>query len=115
MEPRSDQAALYDIFSILAALAQAFLQRPAIRRQNKNAGGVGKFLLNLRRALHIDVEQQVVSALFALAQEALRRAVVVAKDAGMFQEFVGRDHRLEFRLQNKEIFLAVFFASGYSL
>src|SRR5271167_3619542 len=52
-----------------------------------------------------------MAALFALAQKPAGGAVVISEDVGILQEFVGRDHGLEFLLRNEKIFLAVLFAS----
>ena len=61
---RGIQTALDHFFTIFAALAQPVFERFAIGRKNEDAGCVRKFLLNLRRALHIDVEQKIAAILF---------------------------------------------------
>ena len=49
---------------------------------------IGQFLLDLRRALHVDVEQQVVTLLFASLQESPRGTVIISEHAGVFKKFV---------------------------
>ena len=66
----------------------------------------GSLLLHLRRALHIDVEDQVVAARERLAQKAARRAVIVAEDFGILQELVFADHPLKFLARDEEVLAA---------
>ena len=67
----------------------------------------GSLCLDLRRALHIDVEQQVFAFLFRLAQKTLRRAVVVAEDVGILEKFILARSSPRIRSRDEKIFAAV--------
>src|SRR5208283_2093031 len=88
------------------------LQLLARRRQDKDAGRLRKFLLHLLRALHVDVENQIVPPRKRLAQKAARGSVIVAKDLGVLQKLLLADHLLELLAGNEKILLATLFAAA---
>src|SRR5208282_3681750 len=90
----------------LAAAAQSAFQLLARWRQDEDAHRIRHLLLHLGRALHVDIEQQVVSASRGLAREAPRRSVVVTEHLSVFKELILADHALELFAADKEILAA---------
>src|SRR5215469_9984245 len=95
-------------------MPEAPFQLFPVRRQDKDAHSIPgrQVLLDQLCSLHINVEQQVVASLLRLAKKSARRAVIIAENIGVFEEFAGGDHRLELALRDKEIFLAVLLAAS---
>src|SRR5437660_521530 len=95
----------------LADPAQPPLQFLAGRRQHKDAHRFRHLLFDLRRTLHVNIEQQIVVARLGFAQEALGRSVIVSEHVGMLQEFIGRQHALKLLPRDEVIFAPVLLAA----
>jgi len=81
-----------------ARVINRFSRSRGRRRQDEHRHQVVAHpLLELLRALPVDVEQHVVTAMQGCVDRRPRRAVVVIEDAGMFQKFVSLDHAAEAR------------------
>src|SRR5262249_33785121 len=61
----------------------------------------------LRRALHVDIEQQVRAGRVRLLEKRPRRAVVVLEDFGPLEQSVGGNHALKLLARDEEVFSAV--------
>src|SRR5579872_4601594 len=109
-----NQAARNYIFAIFTALTQSFFQRPAIRWQNENADCVRKFLLDLGRALHVNIEQQVAALQFRFLQEAAGGSVIISEDFGIFEKLAVLNHLLELGPRYKIILPSISFAATRS-
>src|SRR3546814_13092841 len=69
------------------ARAQAALQLFHRRRQDEDAYDVGpRFLIELLRALPVDIEQHILARLEQFVDARARRAVTVAEDLRPFEE-----------------------------
>src|SRR5689334_6514678 len=93
--------------AVLAASRQTLAQLLPARRQHENQHRVGKELLDLQRALPVDLEDDVEATDDARLDRRLRRAVEVAVDLGPLDELAARDHRAERRLVGEVVFAAV--------
>ena len=51
---------------VLTAFAETLLQFATIGRHDKNTDCIGKFAFDLRRTLHINIQQQIASVLLSL-------------------------------------------------
>src|ERR1700730_5317649 len=91
---------------VLAPAAQPSLQFFARGRQDKNGHRFWHLFLYLRRALHVNLENQIESPSPRFLQPLLRRAVgVFSEDPRILQKFAARDHGVEFRFSDKIIAL----------
>src|SRR5262249_50075272 len=97
---------------IESAIAKPTLELKAIRRKNKNAGGIMNFRFDLCCALNVNIQQEVAPALLCAMQKACSRSVVVAENVGVFQKFAFGDHGLELFAGNEKILFAVLFFSA---
>src|SRR5579863_247527 len=106
-----DQTALDNLFFVFASVAQAPFQRLAVRRQNKNTDSLSEPVFDLLRALHVNIEQNVSSLSFCLAQHIPASSVVVAEYFGVLQKFIRVNHALELVARHEKVLLAIFLAS----
>src|SRR5260370_3151606 len=106
------EAALDNRFRVLTAAAQSLLQFTATRRQNENADRIRHRSLNLSRALHVDIEQQVLAVSFRFNEKVARSAVVVAENVGMFEQFIFANPFLKLLTGHEIIFAAVLFGAA---
>src|SRR5579864_4867086 len=108
------QSPLDHRFGVLATLAQSALQSAAIGRKDENTNRIWQLSLDLRRSLHVNIQQQIMTSVLRLSQETPGRAVIVAEDVGVFQKFVRGDHLFKFFAANKVILFLVLLASAWS-
>src|SRR5258708_17439506 len=115
LSSRRGQPALNDFLGLhvlaLAALAQARFQLTAAGRKHENTHCVWRFLLDLTRALDINVQQQVMTVLTRPVQHASGCAVIVAKNLGEFQKLVAADHLFKLVAANETVFASVLLAA----
>jgi hypothetical protein len=95
------------LIRIGAPRAQATLQLRHGGRQDEDPDDVGIDLLQLLRALPVDVEQHVAPALDDLQHLGLQRAVAMAEDVRPFEELATGHHFVEFVVRDEIIVLAV--------
>jgi hypothetical protein len=82
----------HDIVRILRADAQAPLEFVMGGRQNEHADEIfAHALLELLRALPVDVEQHVLAGGQRVHHRLFRRAVEMIEDGGIFEELAGFD------------------------
>ena len=92
---------------VFAAPLQAGQQLVPARRQEEDEDRVREELLDLQRALPVDLEQHVVAADDAVFDGAARSAVEVAVHLGPLDELARRDHGAKRRLVDEVVLAPV--------
>src|SRR5262249_8923777 len=87
--------ALNILLSIFTAIPQPPFECFAVRGKHENADRVRQIFLNLGRALHIDIQQQVLATLSGLTQESSRCPITVSVHVRVFQKFSVAHHLLK--------------------
>ena len=90
LEGRFPEPARDRLIAVAAALAQPGLQLGARRRQDEKLHRLGQVLTHLIRALPVDLEDEVTALGKRRFDDAPARAIQVAEDVRVFDEFARR-------------------------
>lgn len=96
----------------LGAVAEAHLQHLRAGREDEYGDGFGKLLHDLKGALDVDVEKEVVAAIAGVGECGGGGAVEVAEDLGPFEELTGIDHAEEFFAGGEVVLAAILFGTA---
>src|SRR5450830_1270596 len=106
------QAQFDHVRGVFAAALQARAQLFPAGGQDEDQDGIGKRLLDLDRALEVDLQHHVGAFGDALFDGLFRGAIAVAMHMGPLDEGVVGHHRIEFGLGHKEVLASVLFLAA---
>ena len=104
LDARIGQALGDRVGAVLAAAQQPLAQLVPARRQHEDEHGVREQLLDLQRALPVDLEHDVLARADALPDRRLRRSVALAVYLGPFEELAALDHGGESGVVDEVVF-----------
>ena len=106
--PRAAHARFHHFGAVGCATGKATVKFLHRRRQDENADNVTTgLLIQLLRALPVNVEQHIATARQDRINRRVRRAITVAKDMRPFKKLTRRDHRAEAFEIDEMIILAI--------